>query len=148
MNQRAHQIGAQLHDLINQVIFFEKKKVFKHGEVTLYPSEIHLVLAVAEKPRNASQLAEMLQVTLGAISQTISRLVKKGVLIKQKDTSSNNELKLSFTPLGESVLTEISERFTGQGEEITAYLEGCDERQLESISGFLSRVSDFFSKLE
>jgi DNA-binding MarR family transcriptional regulator len=50
-----------------------------------------------------------LQLTKGAVSQTISRLCKKGVLQKTKDPFQKNELTLCLTPLGQKALELCAE---------------------------------------
>jgi DNA-binding MarR family transcriptional regulator len=59
---------------------------------------IHLILVMSEQPTNATQMAQALHVTKGAVSQTISRLKKKGIIKKDKDPYLKNELTLMFTP--------------------------------------------------
>lgn len=49
---------------------------------------------------NATKIAQQLGVTKGAVSQTLSRLEKKGVLTKSKDPSYKNEMTVTFTGLG------------------------------------------------
>lgn len=49
----------------------------------LYSSEIHLLLHIgesAENRRNATRIGEAFGITKGAVSQTLSRLVHKGLL--------------------------------------------------------------------
>ena len=50
---------------------------------------------------NASGIAKQFGLTKGAISQTLSRLEKKGIINKTKDPYKKNELTLSLTNFGE-----------------------------------------------
>ena len=108
METRPDKVNRKLSAFINKIIFLGKKNIFEFKGLKLYPSEIHLILVMSEAPTNASQMAQMLDVTKGAVSQTISRLVKKGVLIKEKDPFLKNELTLTFTPLGKEVFQAYS----------------------------------------
>ncbi|THB77413.1 MAG: hypothetical protein D3926_15540 [Desulfobacteraceae bacterium] len=103
METRPDKVNRKLSALINKIIFMGKKNIFEFRGLKLYPSEIHLILVMNETPTNASHMADMLNVTKGAVSQTISRLVKKGVLVKEKDPFLKNELTLIFTPLGKEL---------------------------------------------
>ena len=49
---------------------------------------------------NATEIAKQLGLTKGAVSQTVSRLEKKGIIVKTKDPYNKNELTLSLTPFG------------------------------------------------
>ena len=87
--------------VINTLIFKEKKKVFRFNDVSLYPSEVHLMIAIKHGVnKNATEIAKLLGLTKGAISQTLSRLEKKGIIIKTKDPYKKNELTLSLTEFG------------------------------------------------
>lgn len=113
----------------------------------MYPSEIHLILTVARKPKNASQMAEMLQVTKGAVSQTITRLVKKGVLVKEKDPFKNNELTLSFTPKGERILQQYRERDKGTDKKLMEHIASYKKHEQEIIARFLNYISKLFDEM-
>ena len=104
MSTNSETLARQMLWIIKKLTFLEKNSVFSHGDLKLYPSEIHLMLLIGdEQERNATIMAEKLGVTKGAISQTLSRLEKKGVLEKTKDPYNKNELTATFTPLGQEV---------------------------------------------
>ncbi|MGD9182483.1 MAG: MarR family transcriptional regulator, partial [Desulfobacterales bacterium] len=91
-------IKNQIMRVINKIIFSEKKKVMKFKGISLYPSEIHLLLVIKNDiDSNATKIAKQLSLTKGAISQTLSRLEKKGIIFKTKDPYNKNELNLSLT---------------------------------------------------
>ena len=46
-------------------------------------------------------MAAILGLTKGAVSQTLSRLAKKGIILKTKDPCNKNELRLFLTDLGQ-----------------------------------------------
>jgi DNA-binding MarR family transcriptional regulator len=94
--------------IINQFIFTERKKIFAFEGVSLYPSEIHLLLVInRDQPVNATRIADKLGITKGAVSQTITRLQKKGIIIKENDPHNKNELILSLTSLGRRAFDNI-----------------------------------------
>ncbi|MGD8845992.1 MAG: MarR family transcriptional regulator [Desulfobacteraceae bacterium] len=73
----------------------------KFKGISLYPSEIHLLLVIKNDiDSNATKISKQLGLTKGAISQTLSRLEKKGIILKAKDPYNKNELNLSLTDLG------------------------------------------------
>jgi len=147
MNELHQAIGRKLHEFVNKIIFFEKKNTFKYEGVSLYPSEIHLILIVDRKPKNASQMAKMLQVTRGAISQTITRLVKKGVMLKEMDPFNKNELTLSFTPKGERILQQCRKRKKGTEKKFKEHIASYKKHEQEIIVRFLTHISKLFDKV-
>lgn len=80
-----------LYSIINR-----KPKDYGTGDL-LYFTEIHTISIVGEnKEINMTQLAEMMGVTRGAISQTIHKLVHKNLILKSNSTNKKEfNLKLS-----------------------------------------------------
>ena len=79
MNTMNEMIKGQLQRVINKILFMKKKSLFLFQGVELYPSEVHLMLLIkGERATNATKMAAQLGVTKGAVSQTLSRLEKKG----------------------------------------------------------------------
>jgi DNA-binding MarR family transcriptional regulator len=96
-----HRIIRQAFQVINGAIFEERKRVFRVDDVSLYPSEVHLLLAVANHGQiNATQIAKEFGLTKGAVSQTLARLEKKGVIRKDKNPANKSELVLCLTNFG------------------------------------------------
>lgn len=140
METMQEKIICKLNEFINKIIFLEKKTVFEFKGVKLYPSEIHLILLAHEKPTNASQMARELGVTMGAVSQTMSRLEKKGILKKEKDPFFKNELTVKFTPFGKTVFSrykKMSETIEKKFKNSTAMF---NQKELETINAFLDQI--------
>lgn len=67
----------------------------------LYMGEIHTIDAVGRLSRpNVTELAGILGVTKGAVSQMLTRLEKKGHVRKWKDSGQGNELSVELTRKG------------------------------------------------
>ena len=80
----------------------------------LYKVEIHTVLAISNNPGiNSKELADIMGVTKGAISQTLNILVKKGLIRKTPAPADARESALELTPLGWKGF-EAHERFHKQ----------------------------------
>lgn len=140
MESSAEKVHERLGAFINKILFMGKRNIFEFRGLKLYPSEIHLILVMNEAPTNASQMAQRLNVTKGAVSQTISRLVKKEILVKTKDPYLKNELTLTFTPLGKEVFHEyrqISRTVEGQ---FLAKISRFDPGELEIVERFLDEI--------
>ena len=63
--------------------------------------EAHTIQAVGgNEPISVTQLAPYFGITKSAASQMVSKLTKRGFLLKKKAVHSNKEFELSLTPLG------------------------------------------------
>lgn len=141
-------IPTQVFRLINKIIFLEKKNIFEFEGVKLFPSEIHLMMMVAETDStNATRMAERLGISKSAVSQTVSRLEKKQILRKDKDPYNKNEMTLVFTGFGEKAMAGYREKqmtaMAGPREELARL----SEHDRAVIRHFLSSLETMFDRL-
>ena len=111
-------------------------------DVKLHPSEIHVLLLVeAGQGTNVTRMADRLGITKGAVSQTLTRLERKGLLTKERNPQARNELTLSFTPLGRRAARRarrIQDEVQGH---LDAYLSSIGTRERNTIQRFLAELS-------
>ena len=144
MSELQHpQAVSQIMELVDRILQIEKRKHIAVEGVELYPSEIHLMLHVAdEQSTNLTRIAERLGITKGALSQTLARLERKGMLLKSKDPQAKNELTVSFTAQGQRALKQ----FRVLKASVEARYDGClaefGERERETIGRFLRRMNE------
>lgn len=137
-------LQTKINNLFNQLIFLEKKYIFKYKDISLHPSEIHLMLLVAEGcASNATIMSEKLGITKGAVSQTISRLERKNILNKIKDSNNKNELTLKFTLFGKEALELFNNDRIGNQKKFEEYLNGLSNNEKEIIKEFLLQCEKF-----
>lgn len=141
--------GKQLFEQIQRVggtfIALEKGFVFQHKEVKLYPSEIHLMKMVDHNPGfNATDIAKLLGVTKAAISQTVFRLEKKGIIAKGSGPFGH-VLRIMLTPFGKDALTAFHKHNYRQWSDFSRYCERLPRRKYRAIRRFLSRLEGFLN---
>ena len=138
MKTSTDKIKKQIINVINKTIFKEKKKIVKFKGVSLFPSEVHLMLVIKNDiDTNATEIAKQLGLTKGAISQTLLRLEKKGIILKTKDPYNKNELTLSLTGFGEKAYESFQSSQVAFMEAHENYLAKLDAREKEVILNFL-----------
>lgn len=141
-------IQKKIHRFINRILFIEKRNVFNFEGTNLFPSEIHLIMIVSEEPTNATLMAEKLNVTKGAVSQTITRLEKKGILQKIKDPYNKNALTLVFTAKGKKVFTKYKELENSMNMQLEKNIDSFNKNEKEVIDRFLDQLNDLFEKIK
>jgi len=148
MNASNDAIQKQIVRVINKIIFKEKKKIFRFGDVALYPSEVHLMLVIKnDLDTNATVIARQLGLTKGAVSQTLSRLEKKGIIRKTKDPYNKNELTLSFTELGMKACESCQSTQAAFFKAHEHFLEKQGPREKEVILRFLLHMEKAIDEL-
>ena len=102
MKRREHEaLVSRIRATIDRILALEKARVFEVDGRRIHPSEAHLMLLLNREPSlNAKGLAARLGLTKGAVSQTLARLERKGLLTKTRDPDRRNELVIEFTDVG------------------------------------------------
>ncbi len=134
-------ITQQVAHVVNKIMFLEKRRVVRTGDVELYPSEVHLLLLIKEdRDTNATEIARQLGLTKGAISQTLSRLERKGMIHKSRDSHKKNELNLSLTRSGAQAYRRCQQGKTAFLKAHESYLRKLNPSQREAVYGFLQHM--------
>lgn len=142
-------LSAQISRVINQLLFLEKRSVFTCRGITLHPSEIHVMgVLVEDAEANVTAIAEALGITKGAVSQTLSRLEKKGMITKTRDPLNKNELKVRFTPAGRRTIDAFAKVRADTDRRYDAYLSGLTDAERHTIRTFLTQVEQFITDLK
>lgn len=89
---------------INQYSVLEKQTHTYDIEPKIYLAEIHTIVAIgAHENINITDLAKLQGTSKSAVSQAISKLVKKGFIEKKVSPETDNEVILSLTKKGKQV---------------------------------------------
>lgn len=127
---------------VDKILHVEKSQVLEAEGVTLHPTEIHLLLFLHARPRaNAREIAERFSVTKGAVSQTLSRLEAKGVLMKDRNPESPTELTLSLTEVGERLMACVLEVKDAAARRFDTHLAAMTEADRKAVGRFFGRLT-------
>lgn len=70
-------------------------------DVNIYRSEIHVIQLIGDrKALHVSEIARLLNITKGTVSQLVKRVENKGLVEKHVDASNNTRQLVSLTPKG------------------------------------------------
>ncbi|SMC95804.1 MarR family winged helix-turn-helix transcriptional regulator [Sporomusa malonica] len=112
----------------------------------LYQSEIHTVSTICNhKQVNASELAQIMGITKGAITQVVNKLIQKGLVEKYNLPGNKKEVYFSPTESGRianKAHCRYHEEIHGH---VIGYLGELDEEKLEAIGQFFDI---FFSSMK
>ena len=149
MHSQIQKMAGQIRRVINRTMLLEKRSVFRHEALRLYPSEIHLMQVINEaSDQSAGEMAKALGISNGAISQTLKRLERKGVIRKTKDPSLKNKLTATFTESGKAAIQEFEQEQKTTLKAFSNYLAVLSDNEREIIDGFLFQMESFLKSLE
>lgn len=115
----------------------------------MYPSEVHVMLVIeTEIDTNATEIARLLGVTKGALSQTLTRLENKGIILKTKDPFNKNELTLSLTDLGQKAFKHCQTSQAAFSKAHDRYLAKLNSKEKEVIHHFLQHMEKAIDDIE
>ena len=101
VNKLYEEILQKLEKIITKVESIHTPSFSFGTGVMMHTKEIHTVQAIGRNPGiNITKLAEQTGVTKGAVSQTINKLVRKGLVRKSHPPGNDKEVILSLTDLG------------------------------------------------
>jgi DNA-binding MarR family transcriptional regulator len=115
-------------------------------EVQIHSTEIHTVQAVGEnEDASLTQLAKRMGVTKGALSQTVAKLTRKGLVVKTPAQLSAREIRLELTEKGWAA-HRSHEAFDRRI--LSAIQEHCGSETLTCVKRYLGVLGDFEAILE
>jgi len=134
--------------LINAVLDLEKGRTFQVRGQRIFPSEVHLLLDLAAAPRaTATELAAGLGVTKGAVSQTLARLERKGLVIRTRDPDQRNALRLELTARGSETVGHFRRKTGRMRRRVEKHLAALSAAEREVIAGFLERLTEALEEM-
>jgi DNA-binding MarR family transcriptional regulator len=141
-------IAGQIRRVLNRSMLLGKRSIVNHGGLRLYPSEIHLLQVIHEgEDLSAGEMAKKLGISNGAVSQTLKRLERKGVIDKTKDPALKNKVTAAFTETGRLAFRRFEAEQAATMKAFSNYLAGLSVREGQIIEGFLTRLEQFLAKL-
>lgn len=107
--------------MVSKYNALEKHPVKYGTKHEFHHSERHMLDIFGDNPgMNITELAELLGVTKGAISQIVSKLEKKGAVRRYKEAGNGKEVRIELTAKG----LEIYEHHKAKNDETISYLQG------------------------
>lgn len=107
----------------------------------LYHSEVSFLEAVAKHPdANVSEMARLLGITKGAVTQMYIKLEKKRLLSIHLDAGNRKEKYFSLTEAGETVRAGHQAIHAQTNARLCGYLSALDSGELSVIQDFLEHL--------
>lgn len=141
-------ILARMYRLMNLYQAAQKQPRVYEGNVTLYAAEVHMLEVIGNQPGIMStELASLLAISKGAVSQTLKKLSEKG-LVRKAAAADGRASALYLCPEGEKIwqshhalhdpllreLEQLTAQFTPEVTQALAQLSDVLESHLTQIT--------------
>lgn len=119
----------------------KRPRKYLRGKITLYSSEVHMLEIIgANAGITTTQIADEMAITKGAVSQTTSKLLKKGLIQKQLVPDTPNTAMIFLTDKGQAVFNEHRSLHQQMILEIENILCGSSQETQQILSEILNVI--------
>lgn len=117
-NYGANLINTYLVRLFNQILAIEEKSLTDKGLTNLSMTEVHTIEAIGlYEPCTMTEVARYLRITLGTLTTSVNRLVKKGYVTRYRDREDRRKVLVELTEAGkraDAIHAKFHERMVEQ----------------------------------
>ena len=132
---------------INQYNALEKKTHTYDIDPPIYLSEIHAIAAVGtHEAINVTGLAQLQSTSKSAVSQAISKLVKKGFIEKRPSPDTDNEVILLLTEKGKQVFNMHESQHDWLKSQLAAVFEKYPQDTISVLSGLAVDIQTIWAQ--
>ncbi len=125
----------------------KKPHNFGDGQI-VYHSEVFLLMHI-EKYRGASvtDLAKILDMTKGSVSEVLKKLEKKEFIIKEQSPENASKIKIDISNKGREILEKHEKIHSNIESKFKRYYETLDEEKLFFLEEFFLKFEDFLNEV-
>ena len=128
--------------LIEKVERIRKSSVYDAGYVTIMASEMDTIKAIGDnEPIYVTEPAKKLGVTKGAASQQLTKLEKKGLIIKKVDEENAAKRAISLTSLGRRMYERHDQFHKELNLFVESLLQSASEESRQFLEMFIEKIS-------
>ena len=135
-------INEILVDLFKNILDIEEQALKDRGIADLSMNEMHTLEAIGyESIKTMSETAEILKITLGTLTTSVNRLVKKGYVRRLQDEKDRRIVLIKLTDSGQEAF-KTHEDF--HMEMIAKMLMDLNLEEDKALLGSLEKLKEFF----
>lgn len=143
MSNQNTKLADKLFEIANLIVQREKKPLVLETGETLYRFEIHIIDMIGRNEGiNIISLAEKMNVTKGAISQIIKKLVGKKFVKRLKAEDNQKEVLLYLTQSGKLIYLNHLKFHQNMNQKIIDLTVDYEKSEIEKLSRFLEKIID------
>lgn len=143
-----HSIGlnGMLVNLFNQVMRVESQAVITEEYKDISNNDMHIIEAVGiDEPRNMSEIAKRLSVTVGTLTTNMNGLEKKGYVVRTRSEEDRRVVLITLTERGKRAFYHHRDFHKKM---IRAVAFGLDDEEKKVLYKCLVNIDNYFNALE
>jgi DNA-binding MarR family transcriptional regulator len=105
-----HSLNNKVKTMAERYMELERKPRRFHSGIEMFSGEMHLLETIGDQPGcSVTALAGWFGVSKGAVSQTLKRLDKKNLIVRETDPRNLSRVRLSLNKAGQAIYKEHKE---------------------------------------
>lgn len=114
----------------------------------LYPSEIHIIEAIGNKPGiNVTELAAVLEISKPAVSKFVKKLESKNLIRRSSKAGNGREVFFQLLPTGQEIFRKHIDYHSRADADIMQLMEKMSEKDLKTVEKLLDIIEVYAEKL-
>ena len=135
-------LNELLVDIFNDILQIEQSALRQGALNDLSVTEIHTIEAIGMyEPRNMSEVAADLKITVGTLTTAINKLIKKGYVERKRIEEDRRVVQVQLTKKGK-LAYRIHEKF--HKDMVKATIEGLTDEEEDVLITAMGRDNTFF----
>lgn len=143
MSNTVRIINELLVELFNDILAIEANSLKSTGLNDLSVTEMHVIEAIGLSPRTMTDVANDLGVTVGTLTTSINRLVKKEYVQRSRSEEDRRFVNIELTRKGKVAYRTHQSFHEGM---VRYMIEGLSDEDNEVLVASLQRLSNFFKE--
>ncbi|NPV70795.1 MAG: MarR family transcriptional regulator [Firmicutes bacterium] len=145
MSSRSQRLNDLITRIANKLVFLEGKVLKDTDFSDLTLGELHVIEAIGtECPRSMSEIAGTLEITLGALTPTVDRLVNKGYVSRRHCEDDRRLVLAELTPRGKAVCEEYAVK---EAQAIDQIIGSLTAEELNILEALLEKLFNQVTRL-
>lgn len=136
-------LNQLLVEVFNDILMIEQKTL-EDQDINLTMNEIHTIDAIStDGEKSMSEVAKELKITLGTLTTSINKLVKKGYVSRRRIEEDRRMVLLSLTEEGVAICRKHKAFHTLM---VKNTISGLNNEEEAVLIKAMSKLNDFFKK--
>lgn len=135
-------LNELLVSLFNHVLDTEAKAVITEEFKDITNNDMHIMEAIGiSDPRNVSQIAKQLDVTVGTLTVNMNSLEKKGYILRERSTEDKRVVLVTLTEKGRKAFFHHRDFHKNM---IRSAVKGLNEEEMNALISCLTKLNQYF----
>ena len=143
MQNTAKVVNELLVELFNEILTIEKAALQESPFKDLSITEMHVIEAIGMGSRTMTDVSDQLGITVGTLTTSINRLVKKEYVTRQRSEDDRRYVEIALAHKGK-LAYRVHENF--HQVMVNNMIDGLSNEDNEVLIASLTRLSNFFKE--